>query len=61
MPLFQKESDLNLHENETAYRTHDHMKGFTLKTRFETEAQENSELAYYTKKIFYQRNFDWQD
>ena len=31
MPLFQSESDLNLHENETACRTHDHMKSFTLR------------------------------
>ena len=55
MPLFQSESkcetisyDFDLHENETASRAHFHiMKGFALAwTRFETEAQENSEMAY---------------
>ena len=39
------ENDFDLHENETACRTHFLMKGFTL-TRFETETQENSEMAY---------------
>ena len=34
----------DLHENQTAYKTHFLMKGFAL-TRFETEAQENSEMA----------------
>ena len=40
------ENEFDLHENETACRTHFHMKSFTLKTRFETEAQENSEMVY---------------
>ena len=43
------ENDFDLHENETACRTHFHVKGFALffvSTRFETEAQENSEMAY---------------
>ena len=40
------ENYFDLHENETACRTHFHMKGFALKTHFETEAQENSEMAY---------------
>ena len=51
MPLFQSESkcenDFDLHENETACRTHFHMKASHLRTRFETEAQENSEMAYW--------------
>ena len=32
--------------NETACITHFHMNGFALRHRFETEAQENSEMAY---------------
>ena len=39
------ENDFDLHENETAGGTHFHMKGFALLTRFETEAQKNSEKA----------------
>ena len=39
------ENDFDLHENGTVCRTHFHMKGFAL-TRFEREAQENSEIAY---------------
>ena len=34
----------DLHENETACRTHFHIKGFALNS-FEKEAQENSEMA----------------
>ena len=37
--------NFGLHESETACRTHSHMKGFALRL-FETEAQENSEMAY---------------
>ena len=33
-------NDFDLHENETACRTHFHVKGFTFKTPFETEARE---------------------
>ena len=41
------ENDFDLHENKTACRTHFHMKGFVLlKTHFETEALENSEMAF---------------
>ena len=40
------ENDFDLHENETACRTHFIMKGFALRPRFETEAKENSEMAY---------------
>ena len=40
------ENDFDLHENETACRTLFHMKGFALRHGFETEAQENSEMAY---------------
>ena len=55
MPPFQSESklrnhsyenDFDLHENETACRTHFHIKGFALRL-VKTEAQENSETAYY--------------
>ena len=56
VPLFQSDSkcetilmknDFDLHENETACRTNFHMKGFALSpARFETEAQDNSEMAY---------------
>ena len=40
------ESDFDLHENETACRTHFHMNGFPSQPRFKTESQENSEMAY---------------
>ena len=42
------ENDFDLRENETACRTHFQMKGFALTCRhgFETEVQENSEMAY---------------
>ena len=42
------ENDFDLHEKKTACRTHFHMKGFALRLFFrgETEAQENSEMAY---------------
>ena len=51
MPLFQSESkcenDFDLHENETACRTHFPMKSFALGHVFmETEAQKNSEMAH---------------
>ena len=52
MPLFQSECKCgtilpDLRENEIACRTHFHTNGFALKTRFETEPQENSEMAYF--------------
>ena len=37
------ENDFDLHENETAGRTHFHIKGFALRLK----AQENSEMAYF--------------
>ena len=40
------DNDFELHENKTASRTHFHMKGFALRLVFETEVQENSEMAY---------------
>ena len=42
------ENDFDLHEKKTVCRTHFHMKGFALRLFFsgETEAQENSEMAY---------------
>ena len=41
------ENDFDLHENETACRTHFHMKCFALRlVLFETEAKENLEMAY---------------
>ena len=40
------ENDFDLQEKETASRTHFHMKCFAqVKTHFEREAQENSEMA----------------
>ena len=39
----------DLHENETACRTHFYMKDFAL-SRFETVAQEKSEMAYFKAK-----------
>ena len=45
------ENDFDLHENETACRTH-----FRTQTRFETEAQENSEMAYWlANTVFVER------
>ena len=41
----KSENDFDLHENETACRTHFRKKGFTLKLVL-TRAQENSEMAY---------------
>ena len=40
------ENDFDLYENETACRTHFHMKGYALGLAFETEPQENSEMAF---------------
>ena len=54
MPLFQSESEFETFHMKmtlicmkmgTACRTHVHMKGFRIETRFETEVQENSEMA----------------
>ena len=63
--LFQSESkyenDFGLHENKTACRTHFHMTGFALVTRFETEAQENSEMAYYILALGAQDRDEWRE
>ena len=40
---FLYQNDFDLHENETACRTHFHIKGFALRL---FEAQENSDMAY---------------
>ena len=55
MPLFENESlenlsyvkEFDLHENEPGGWTHIQMKGFAFKTRFDTEAIDNSEMAYF--------------
>ena len=39
------ENDFDLHENEIVCRIHFHMKGFAPRLVFQTEAQENSEMA----------------
>ena len=46
MRNYSYENNFELHENETASRTHFHMKGFVLRVPFKTEAQQNSEMAY---------------
>ena len=53
VPLFQSESKCETILMKmtliTAFRTHFQMKGFVLiQTRFDTEAQKNSEMAYFT-------------
>ena len=48
------ENDFDLHENETACRTHLRMKVFTFRPRFEAEAQENSEMAYFFQALISQ-------
>ena len=45
------ENDFDLHENETACRTFSYERFRTL-TCFETEAQENSEMAYLPVPIY---------
>ena len=44
------ENDFDLHENETACRTHFHKKGFALRLALKRhQVQENSEMAYWPK------------
>ena len=48
------ENDFDLHENETACRTHFHMKGFALKLVLK-EVQENWEMVYLKKANAFKR------
>ena len=41
------ENDFDLHENETACRTHFHMRGFALRFVLKQRKQENSEMAFF--------------
>ena len=43
------ENDFDLHENETACRTHFHMKGFTVRHLLK-QKHKNSEMAYYGRE-----------
>ena len=56
VPLFQSESkcksDFNMHENETACRTHFHLKGFTLGLVLK-QRHKNSEMTYLNNNTLY--------
>ena len=46
--IFPMKKSFTVHENEPVGKTHFHMYGFARrKTRFDTEAKDNSEVAYY--------------